>query len=315
MKWSLMFDHISLSKQPCSPSVRKHLRIRVKQLSPGPLMFLLVHCHQGIFSSWSPGCPSPSDIQHSLRLLPSRPPTHPHVRWCLRVKLALCLCACVYASVFVCMCVYIHRTSWRLEAINWLWEEGELSSPSWPAKLRQSGVISWQGSWDQVAWDRREPQPAWRPSFTLKTQAGWGLGSSSSDDGNLAFPTSLFFLLPLPDGVPRSACHHPPSSVLLARLSQAQQPPSNTLAFYLHSFSPSPSGCPPSYPATRQNHNLSEPLSSTSKGQSFLTFPSEFPTLLASLPFSFPPFHPFFSLSGFFPFCTFFSFTLGSGLN
>lgn len=309
MKWPLMFDHISLSKQPCSPSVRKHLRIRVQQLSPGPLLLLLVHCHRGIFSSWSPGCPSPSDIRHSLRLLPSRLPTHPRVRWCLRVKLTLSLCACVFVCMCVCMCVYTQNF---LETWSYKLAEGG----RWAfIPLMTCASLEWfpdKAAEIKSLGTDRSPQPTWRPSFTLKTQAGWGLGSSFSDDGNLAFPTSLFpaltvpvfFLLPLPGGVPRSPPGALPSLCCWPRLFWAQQLPSNTLAFYLHSFSPSPSSCPLSYPATHLNHNLSEPLSSTNKGQIFFNFSfkvshssgfssiflSSFPSLLLPLQiFSFLP--------------------------
>lgn len=151
----------------------------------------------------------------------------------------------------------------------------------------------------------------WPPSFTLKTQTGWGLGSYFSDDGNLAFPTSLFpalrvpvfFLLPLPGRVPRSPSHHPSSSVLLAQTLLGSAAPLQHSCLLPALILSHPFQMPlVLYPATCQNHDLSEPLSSTNKGQIFLAFPSKFLTLLASLPFSFPPFHPFFSLSGFFSF-------------
>lgn len=207
MKWPLMFDHISLSKQPCSPSVRKHLRIRVKQLSPGPLMFLLVHCHQGIFSSWSPGCPSPSDIRHSLRLLPSRPPAHPHVRRCLRVKLALCLCACVYASVFVCMCVcmcvytqnFLETWSYKL-AVGGRWAFIPLvtceAAPVWSDFLTRqlrSSRLGPKGAPALMTPFLHPEDPGWLRSGQL-LQWWWELGFShlpvSSTNGSSVFPSS-----------------------------------------------------------------------------------------------------------------------------
>lgn len=86
---------------------------------------------------------------------------------------------------------------------------------------------------------------------------------------------------------------------------------------------PAPRSLPPPSPAApcltqqhHQNHNLSEPLSSTNKGQICLTFPSEFPTLSGFSSIFLSSFPPSLLLPlQIFSFCTFFSFTLGSGLN
>lgn len=96
-KWPLMFDYISLSKQSCSPSVRKLPRIGIKKLSPWasrvssqhivPKIFL-VHKTQAVLSL--------SDI-----LCISCPAGFLLAYMCFHVWLLSSLCACV------CVCVIV----------------------------------------------------------------------------------------------------------------------------------------------------------------------------------------------------------------
>lgn len=219
---------------------------------------------------------------------------------------------CFHVWLLSCMCVYrlVHRPSWRPEVMNWLREEGGLSSTLWPWDLCQFGLFPWEGSWNQAIWDWLEP-PSPHVPLPSTPQTGWSLGSSLSDEGNLAliclivFPCSgfrCFFFFP--------SQGHQVSLHLWTRflLCDVFQTIPGLPAYLYHScLLPGfilffPSNCPFSHPTIHQYHNVNKSFSYyTNKGQIFKNFLQGFITFLASLvpsPFFFSipsPFSPDFS--------------------
>lgn len=139
------------------------------------------------------------------------------------------------------VCRFVHRPAWRPEVINWLREEGGLSSTLWPWELCRFGLCPIRQLKSSYLGLTGAPQPTCPPSFhpadlgwlgSWQLLQWWGkLGSSLPH----CFPelrVPVFCLLPLPG--PQVSLHLWTPSLLCCVLRPflAEQLTYNTLAFY-----------------------------------------------------------------------------------